>query len=114
MPKAHDFEFSTGETWLWRFELRDGDNQPLDITGGSVEWRIAGLTGGSPSMVASTGNGMITVTAATVGEGTVSIAAAQHAVIVAGEYTQELRATLADTTQSVQINGRLTAATSLF
>jgi len=114
MAKIYDLEFSESETFYLRFELHDAEGDALDLTDATTEWIIAALDGSGATMTASSSNGLLFVTSDLGGEGYVLISPADHLAITAGEYSHELRATLADTTVTTQITGKLTVGASAF
>ena len=65
-------------------------------------------------VLATTGNGMIIVTSATLGTAEIAVSEAGHAGATPGNWLHECRVTLASGEVTVQFNGRLTVRDSLF
>ncbi len=104
--------FYIGETWTIQGTAVDADGVPMNLTGGSVEFRVASDTAGvlkalSPADIAiDTGTG---------GTYTLTIAAtdSRQTSLVAGDYTYEVDAVDASNAVSVQNRGKLTLKKSL-
>ena len=107
MAKIKDLSFSESESFYWLFILHDAAGNPLDLNGALVEWAVASAEDNGPTLLATSANGLIVITSAIDGEGYVLVPSASHSTIVDGEYTHELRATLATNVVTTQISGRM-------
>lgn len=114
MAKVKHLSFSEGESWIVTFALRDAGGQPLNLTGALVEWAVSPTVAAGASLLVSSAGVYVTITDAVAGLGEVAIPPEGHSGVPDGEYTHELRATLADTTVTVQITGNLTVGASAF
>lgn len=114
MAKIKDLSFSESESFYWLFILHDAAGNPLDLNGALVEWAVASAEDNGPTLLATSANGLITITSAMDGEGYVLVPSASHSTIVNGEYTHELRATLATNVVTTQISGRMSIGNSPF
>lgn len=113
MSVLQDLEFHLGENWIVDFEVNDGDDANIDITGATLEWRLA-LDGGTV-MTRTVGNGL-TITAGPTGLCTLSVTPSHQisgAVQSRTSYQWEFRVTTALGTVSVQALGALYVRPSL-
>jgi hypothetical protein len=106
MSKVKNLSFTEAESWIVQLAARDAQGRPYDLTGGSAAWAF-GVENGATLLTAA---GVLVE--ADQGLVEFNIAPASHAAVPAGEYVHEMRVTLADTTVSTQVRGRLTVTAS--
>ena len=105
-----DFVLFAGSTWQFDAALHDANCAALDLSGAAIEWRLYD-SGGTPRITAATPPGTgITITDAVGGLCKITVAPAQTAPLAAGNYSDEIRCTLATGFISVQSIGRITVA----
>ena len=114
MSTLADVEFYLGENWIIDFQVNDGDDANIDITGGTLQWRLAD-TAGDTVMTRAVGDGM-TITSGPLGLCTLSVTPLhQSGAVVQSRtsYQWEFRATTALGTVTVQAGGALYVHPSL-
>lgn len=107
MAKYYDLAFTSQESWYWRAKCRDAQGNPLNLTGATVSWVIASLSGVTIASFAS-GGSTVAITDAVAGDVAINVPPSSHSSIVAGQYTYVLRVTLASTAVTDQITGNMT------
>ena len=114
MSVHQDLEFHLGENWIVDFEVNDGDDENIDITGATLQWRLA--TGeGDAVMTRTVGDG-VTITSGPTGLCTLSVTPLHQdndGVASRTSYYWEFRVTTALGTVSVQASGALYVHPSL-
>jgi hypothetical protein len=114
MAVPRDLEFYNGETWIINYQLNDGDDTDLDLTGGTISWKLTNANG-TNLMTRTIGDG-ITLTEPTTGlcQLTVTPAMQTTAGVAANNvYGWELRAVLTTGLITVQADGSLHVKASL-
>lgn len=114
MSKAKNLRFSEGETWVIDCVFLDAEGEALDITGATIEWRVAARPGQAPLVTATTSNGLIDITGATTGLATITVPYASHSSAVPATYLHEARVALSGGEVTVQFRGTLTVYDSIF
>ena len=71
MSVHQDLEFHLGENWIVDFEVNDGDDENIDITGATLQWRLASPEGDTV-MTRTVGDGL-TITSGSTGLCTLSV-----------------------------------------
>lgn len=109
MVIKRNYEFAVGETWTFELACTDPDGQPLNIEGGTVEFRVANATALLADLsLPATG------AAFAQGKAIMTVAAADQASVVPGVLSYEARARLPDGRVFDQLVGTITARASLF
>ena len=114
MSVQQDLEFYLGENWIVDFEVNDGNDANIDITGATLQWRLSTLPG-TTVMTRTVGDGL-TITAGTTGLCTLSVTALHQntgGVLSRTNYQWEFRVTTTLGTISVQAGGALYVHPSL-
>ena len=109
-----DLEFHLGENWIIDFEVNDGDDASIDITGATLQWRLASPEGDT-IMTRTVGDG-VTITGATTGLCTLSVTPLHQSndgVVSRTNYQWEFRVTTLLGSVSVQATGALYVHPSL-
>lgn len=109
-----DLEFHLGENWIVDFEVNDGDDENIDITGATLQWRLASPEGDT-IMTRTVGDGL-TITSGTTGLCTLSVTPSHQSnddVASRTSYQWEFRVTTALGTVTVQASGALYVHPSL-
>lgn len=112
--------WSEAETWLIEATARNADLTAMDITGATIEWKLGRrIADGTDSVVhtASVGSG-ITIVGASTGRFDIRIhptgVSGHSAVSPRRDYYQECRVTLTTGDVSLQFEGPVTIADSIF
>jgi hypothetical protein len=114
MSVHQDLAFHLGENWIVDFEVNDGDGENIDITGATLQWRLASPDG-THTMTRTAGDGL-TITSGATGLCTLSVTASHQssaAVQARTNYQWEFRVTTSGGTISVQALGALYVHPSL-
>jgi hypothetical protein len=108
----NDFALYIGETWTIDGAVRDADGEAVDMSGGTVEFRISTPTA---LVVKLTSPGEITIAPGAAGLYTIQLDAAdgRQSSIVGGVYDYEVDAIAANGAVSVQNRGKITLRPSL-
>lgn len=104
-------EFYRGETWAFTFTVRNAAGAAVDMTSGSLKFRLADAAG---AVISKTWAAALIMPDPTTGQGAFAITAADQASVVAKVYEFELQATLPDSTVSTQSYGTITVLESLY
>ena len=108
-----DLEFHLGENWIVDFQVNDGDDENIDITGATLQWRLN--SDDDEVMTRTVGNGL-TITSGPLGLCTLSVTPVHQTnggVQSRTNYQWEFRVTTALGTVSVQAGGALYVHPSL-
>jgi hypothetical protein len=114
MATPRDFEFYLNESWIINFELNDGDDVDLDLTGATISWKLTNNSG-TNLMTRTIGDGFVVNNAAT-GLCSLTVTPTMQAtagVVANSVYLWELRVTLTTGLISVQADGSLHVKPSL-
>ena len=114
MSRAKNLRFSEGETWVIDCVFLDADAEALDITGATIQWRVATRPGQAPLVTATTSNRLVDITDATGGLATITVPYASHSSATPATYLHEARVELASGEVTVQFRGTLTVYDSIF
>jgi len=108
-----DMEFHLGEHWNISYEVNDGSNDDIDISGATLEWKLSTLAGVAV-LTAGVGTGITIVDGAT-GSCLVSITptAQTNASVAAGRYKYQFKVTTGGGTVTIQARGHLNVVPSL-
>jgi hypothetical protein len=102
MATRENMAFALGETWVIEAALTDADAAALDLTGGTVSFRMGAIEKAATVLDAVAGTTRTTITAA------------DQADIAAGVYPYEIRATLPGPVVTTQVVGDITVQPTLF
>lgn len=114
MSNYFDFPFHIGEDWKLVITARDGVGDVIDLTGATVQFRLA--TSSAAVITATNGSGITVASPETSGVFTVDITPTMqtNASIAIGDYRYECRVTTAGSLKTVQIRGTISVLPSLF
>lgn len=114
MSNYFDFPFHIGENWKLVITARDGDGDVIDLTGATIQFRVASS---SASLITATNGSGVTVSSPeTSGVFTVDITPTMqtNASISIGDYRYECRITTAASLKTVQLRGNISVLPSLY
>lgn len=112
MATEASLEFVLGETWEIPFELNDASGDDLDLTAGSVKFRLSRR--GVLQLELTTAGGDISVESPSMGNGSISVSPDDQLNLYPGVFDFEIRATLSDGRVTTQAYGSLTLLRTLF
>lgn len=107
-------EFHLTETWTIQGYARNHQTEPLDLSGGTVQFRMAHSNGSVILDLTTPDDGTITNASNGQYEFVISPSDQTNANIVPAVYKYEVRVTLASGRTSIQNSGSLTIKASLF
>jgi hypothetical protein len=113
MTTLTNLEFVLGETWVIDFALDDAADAALDLTGGTVKFRLSRRGVLLLELTSSTADVSFD-SPPTLGTGTITVEPADQAALVPAVYDYEVRATLADGSVTTQASGSLAVSRTLF
>lgn len=114
MSTVQDLEFHKGEDWVVSFEVNDGIGNDIDITGATINFRLASLTG--TTVMTRTESDGFAIDSGTTGECTLRVTSSHQTtagVAASTRYQWEMRVTTQGGLISVQGRGHLNVLPSL-
>ena len=112
MATEANLEFVIGETWEIPFELNDAIGEDLDLTAGSVKFRLSRR--GVLQFELTTLGSDIGIESPSTGNGTIVVEPSDQSALYPGVFDFEIRAILSDGRVTTQAYGALTLLRSLF
>lgn len=107
-------EFFLGETWVVEAQAFDADRAPLDLTGGTVRFRMATYEDELVMDLSTPGDGTITSPANGQFEFVISPTQQVSSNVISQHYKYEVKAFTQSNVSSVQVTGRIRVSPSLF